>query len=61
MNNETTRDMGDPNRWGLPAEAIADLGNRLQRFWERFRSNFKTKTRDGAGHGWTYLRGLLLM
>ncbi len=61
MNDETTRDICDPNRWGRPAEAIADLGNRLQSFWERFRGNFKTKTRDGAGHAWTYLRGLLLM
>lgn len=61
MNNETMRDMCDSNRWGLSAEAIADLGNRLQRFWERFRGNFKTRTRNGAGHAWTYLRGLLLM
>ena len=61
MNDETTRDICDPNRWGLPAEAIADLGNRLQNFWERFRGNFKTRTHNVAGHAWTYLRGLLLM
>jgi len=61
MNDETTRDICDSNRWGLPAEAIADLGNRLQRFWERFRGCFKTKTRDSAEHAWSYLRGLLLM
>jgi len=24
MNDETTRDICDPNRWGLSAEAIAD-------------------------------------
>ena len=60
MDNET-RENYDPNRWGLPAEDIADLGNRLYSFWERFRICFKTKTRDGAGHAWTYLRGLLLM
>lgn len=59
--DETTKAIYDPNRWGLPAEAIADLGNRLHRFWERFRRCFRTKTRDGAEHAWTYLRGLLLM
>jgi SRSO17 transposase len=42
-------------------EAIAHLGDRLQSFWDRFRGCFKTKTRDGSGHAWTYLRGLLLM
>ncbi len=61
MNDETTREFCDPNSWGLPAEAIADLGNRLHSFWERYRGCFKTKTRDVAGHAWTYLQGLLLM
>ena len=60
MDNET-RDISDPDRWGLPMEAIAHLGDRLQSFWERFRGCFKTKPRDGSGHAWTYLRGLLLM
>lgn len=54
-------DVYAPDRWGLPAEAISDLGNRLRHFWERFRHHFKTKTRDSAEHAWTYLRGLLLM
>ena len=60
MDNET-RDISDPDRWGLPMEAIAHLGDRLQSFWDRFRGCCKTKTRDGSGHAWTYLRGLLLM
>jgi len=46
-------------RWGLPVAVIADLGDRLQRFWDRFRPCFKTQTRDSAAHAWTYLRGLL--
>jgi SRSO17 transposase len=50
-----------PDRWGLPTEAIASLGNRLQDSWARYRSCFKTKTRDSAEHAWTYLRGLLEM
>ena len=51
----------DPQRWGLPDEVVADLGNRLRRFWSRFRTCFKTKTRDASEHAWTYLRGLLGM
>jgi len=54
-------DMLDPQRWGLPAEAVADLGDRLRRFWWRFRDCFKTRTRDASEHAWTYLRGLLSM
>jgi len=51
----------EPQRWGLPAEAVADLGNRLREFWVRFRRCFKTQTRDASGHAWTYLCGLLGM
>jgi len=50
-----------PDRWGLPTEAIASLGNRLQDTWARYRSCFKTKTRDSGEHAWAYLRGLLGM
>ena len=52
-------DLYAPQRWGLPAEVIADLGDRLRRFWGRFRPCFQTQTRDGSAHAWTYLRGLL--
>jgi hypothetical protein len=48
-----------PERWGLPKEAVASLGNRLQDSRARYRGCFKTKTRDSAEHAWTYLRGLL--
>lgn len=50
-----------PNSWGLPTEAIASLGNRLQDSQTRYRTCFKTKTHDSAEHAWTYLRGLLEM
>jgi SRSO17 transposase len=50
-----------PDRWGLRTEAIASLGDRLQDTRTRYRSCFKTKTRDSAEHAWTYLRGLLEM
>jgi hypothetical protein len=50
-----------PERWGLNQEAICGLGERLEGAWTRYRSCFKTKTRDSAKHAWTYLRGLLEM
>ena len=50
-----------PVHWGLPTEATTSLRNRLQDFWTRYRSCFKTKTRDSAKHAWTYLRGLFGM
>lgn len=48
--NDQGDDVYAPQRWGLPAEAVADLGNRLRYFWERFRACLKTQTRDGAAH-----------
>ncbi len=59
--NTAELDTFDPERWGLPKEAVADLGDRLYGFWWRFRECFKTKTRDASEHAWTYLRGLLSM
>jgi SRSO17 transposase len=54
-------DVLDPRRWGLPDEAVAGLGDRLRDYWTRFRTCFKTKTRDASEPAWTYLRGLLGM
>jgi len=54
-------DVFDPQRWGLPAEAVADLSDRLRRVWSQFRECFKTKTRDSSEYAWVYLRGLLTM
>src|SRR5215472_4586562 len=51
----------DPRRWGLSAEAIGTLGERLYAFWHRFRGCFKTGTRDTSGHADDYLRGQLTM
>lgn len=61
MNAKETTDVSEPTRWGLPQEAVADLGNRLRQTWSRFRACFKTKTRDTSEHAWTYLRGLVGM
>jgi hypothetical protein len=61
MSDKATERLNDPARWGLPPEAIADLGSRLHRFWERFNGCFKTNTRDAAGPAWVYVQGLILM
>src|SRR5215468_12336565 len=51
----------DPRRWGLSAEAIGTVGERLYAFWHRFRGCFKTGTRDTSGRAYDYLRGQLTM
>lgn len=62
MANATTElDVFDPQRWGLPIEAVADLADRLRRFWSRYRHCFKTQTRDSSEYAWFYMRGLLTM
>ena len=42
-------------------EAIQTLGQRLPEFWARYRSCFKTQTRDGSVYARHYLSGLLRM
>ena len=51
--------MCDPSRWGLPPEAVAQLGDRLGRFWSGFQPCFKTRTRDTSDRAYDYLRGQL--
>lgn len=48
-----------PNRWGLPATVVADLGARLHRFWQRFHHCFATRTRDSSSLAHDYLRAQL--
>src|SRR5262245_41408542 len=50
-----------PGRWGLSAEAVAHLGDRLSQFWLRFRGCFTTRTRDTSAHAYDYLRAQLTM
>src|SRR4029453_4430788 len=54
-------DLYDPRRWGLSAEAISTVGERLYEFWLRFRDCFKTHTRDTSANAYNYLRGQLTM
>jgi len=50
-----------PRRWGLSADAVANLGDRLYQFWLRLRDCFKTRTRDTSANAYNYLRGQLTM
>ena len=54
-------DLRDPRRWGLSAEAISTVGERLYEFWLRFRACFKTRTRDPSANAYSSLRGQLTM
>jgi len=54
-------DLYAPSRWGLSAEAISTVGERLYEFWLRFRDCFKTRTRDTSANAYNYLRGQLTM
>ena len=54
-------DLYDPRRWGLSAEAISTVGERLYEFWLRFRDCFKTRTRDTSANAYHSLRGQLTM
>ena len=54
-------DLHDPRRWGLSAEALSTVGERLYEFWLRFRDGFTTRTRDTSANAYTYLRGQLTM
>ena len=45
----------------MPRQAVCNLGHRLHAFWERFRDDFKTQTRDGSFYAYHYLSGLLRM
>ena len=50
-----------PRRWGLSAEAVAHLGDRLYQFWLRFRGGCTTRTRDPSAAAYAYLRAQLTM
>jgi len=57
----TQASLQDPDRWGLPAETVDELPGRLQQVWQRYRSCFRTCTRDASEYAYHYLSGLLRM
>jgi SRSO17 transposase len=48
-------------QWGLPLDEVRQLGQRLKRFYDRFSSCIRTKTRDTSEYGFHYVSGLLRM
>jgi SRSO17 transposase len=48
-------------QWGLPLDEIKQVGQRLKRFYDHFRSCIRTKTRDTSEYGLQYVSGLLRM
>jgi SRSO17 transposase len=53
--------MNQPERWGVPLEAVQQLEERLREYWTRYRTCFKTQTRDGSKYAYDYLSGQLRM
>jgi hypothetical protein len=51
----------NPDKWGLPAQAIQRLGADLRDFGQRFRARFRTQTRDTSERAYWYWRGQLTM
>lgn len=49
------------HRWGIDPVAIGQLTEELRLVWQRYQPCFHTRTRDGSGKAWIYLRGLLTM
>jgi hypothetical protein len=50
-----------PQRWGLSAEAVPQVGDRLFQFWLCFRGCFTTRTRDTSAHASAHRRAQLTM
>jgi len=48
-------------RWGLPVEAVKDLGNQLHGTWQRFHPCFTTFRHDTSAYALIYLKGLMLL
>lgn len=58
---DTQSSLLDPDRWGLPAVVVEELPDHLQQIWQRYRSCFRTCTRDSSRYAYHYLSGLLRM
>jgi SRSO17 transposase len=55
----TTATLTDPARWGLAAGTVAEGAERVRAVWGRYRTCFRTQTRDPSETAWLSLRGLL--
>lgn len=50
-----------PERWGLGSATVGMVAERVRAVWERYRTCFRTQTRDTSENAWISLRGLLTM
>lgn len=57
----TNASVFNPGRWGLPVEAVKDLGILLQQLWQRFHGCFTTLRHDTSTYALIYLKGLMLL
>ena len=48
-------------RWGLPLEAVKQLGDRLHQVWQRYHDCFTTRRHDTSDYALVYLKGLMLL
>ena len=48
-------------RWGLPVEAVKDIGGQLHGIWQRFHKCFTTLRHDTSAYALIYLKGLMLL
>lgn len=61
LNNYKKSNLFYPKRWGLSLERIRQSPSKLRAYWEHYRANFQTKTRDTSELAYAYLRGQLTM
>lgn len=48
-------------RWGLPLEAVKDMGHDLHQIWQRYHDCWITRRHDTSDYALTYLKGLMLL
>lgn len=48
-------------RWGLPLEAVKDLGHDLHQLWQRYHDCWITRKHDTSEYALIYLKGLMLL
>lgn len=61
MDATSSSHLFDPDRWGIPDEAVSGLGAQLYGFWQRFQPACRTRTRATSPYAYLYLRGQLTM
>lgn len=45
-------------RWGLPLDAVKDMGHDLHQIWQRYHDCWVTRKHDNSDYALIYLKGL---